>query len=40
MLLRWENNFEEEIQTLIGQYAALPRHIALKHLQAAMKRSL
>lgn len=40
MLLRWENNFEEEIQTLIGQYAALPRHIAKKHLQAAMKQTL
>ena len=40
MLLRWENNVEEEIQTLIGRYAALPRHIAKKHLQAAMKRTL
>jgi hypothetical protein len=40
MLLKWENNVEEEIQTLIGRYAALPRHIAKKHLQAAMKRTL
>lgn len=40
MLLKWENNVEEEIQALIDRYAALPRHIAKKHLQAAMKRTL
>jgi hypothetical protein len=40
MLLKWENNVEEEIQSLIDRYAALPRHIAKKHLQAAMKRTL
>jgi len=40
MLLKWENNVEEEIQSLIDRYAALPRHIAKKHLQAAMKQTL
>jgi hypothetical protein len=40
MLLRWENNIEQEIETLMGRYAALPKHIAKKHLQAAMKRTL
>ena len=40
MLLKWENNVEEEIQSLIDRYAALPRHIANKHLQAAMKQTV
>jgi hypothetical protein len=40
MLLKWENNVEEEIQALIDRYAALPRHIAKKHLQAAMKQTV
>jgi hypothetical protein len=40
MLLRWDNNVTEELQALMGRYAALPRHIAKKHLQAAMKRTV
>ena len=40
MLLKWENNVEEEIQALIDRYASLPRHIAKKHLQAAMKQTV
>lgn len=40
MLLTWKNNFEEEINSLIDRYAALPRHIAKKHLQAAMKQTV
>jgi hypothetical protein len=40
MLLKWENNAQEEIQALIDRYAALPRHIAKKHLQAAMKQTV
>ncbi len=38
--LRWDNNAQAEIEALMGRYAALPRHIAKKHLQAAMKRTL
>ncbi len=40
MLLKWENNAEQEIEAIMGRYAALPKHIAKKHLQAAMKRTL
>lgn len=40
MLLKWENNTEQEIEAIMGRYAALPRHIAKKHLQASMKRTL
>jgi hypothetical protein len=38
--LRWKNNPEQEIQALMDRFAALPRHIAKKHLQAAMKRTM
>ena len=38
--LRWDNNPDAQIQSLIDRYAALPRHIAKKHLQAAIKRTL
>lgn len=38
--LKWENNAQAEIEALMGRFAALPRHIAKKHLQAAMKRTL
>lgn len=38
--LKWEGNTKQEIEDLMGRYAALPRHIAKKHLQAAMKRAM
>lgn len=38
--LRWSNNPQAEIEALMGRFAALPRHIAKKHLQAAMKRTV
>lgn len=38
--LRWSNNPEQEIQAIMDRFAALPRHIAKKHLQAAMKRTM
>ena len=38
--LKWENNPEDQIQALMERYADLPRHIAKKHLQAAMRRTL
>lgn len=37
--LRW-NRIEGEIGALIARYAELPRHIAKKHMKAAMKRTL
>lgn len=38
--IKWEGNFADEIEALMGRYASLPKHIAKKHLQAAMKRTL
>lgn len=38
--LTWANNPQAEIQALMNRFAALPRHIAKKHLQAAMKRTM
>lgn len=38
--IKWDGNAQKEIEALVGRYAALPRHIAKKHLQAAMKRTL
>jgi hypothetical protein len=37
--LNWDG-MQGEIGALMARYAALPRHIAKKHLQAAMKRTL
>jgi hypothetical protein len=37
--LNWDG-MQGEIGALMARYAALPRHIAKKHLQAAMKRAL
>lgn len=38
--LGWSGNPNAQIAALISRYAELPRHIAKKHLQAAMKRTL
>lgn len=38
--LKWENNPQAEIEALMKRFAELPRHIAKKHLQAAMKRTM
>lgn len=38
--LRFSNNPEGEIQSLMGRFYALPRHIARKHLQAAIRRTI
>lgn len=38
--LAWSGNPNAQIAALISRYAELPRHIAKKHLQAAMKRCM
>ena len=36
--LTWAKNPEDQIEALMGRYAELPRHIAKKHAQAAVRR--
>ena len=38
--LTWQNNPNGDIQALMARFAELPRHIAKKHLQAAMRRAI
>lgn len=38
--LTWKNNPEAEINAIMGSFAQFPRHIAKKHLQAAMRRTM
>jgi hypothetical protein len=38
--LGWSGNPNAQIAALIARYAELPRHIAKKHLQAVMKRTM
>lgn len=38
--LSWSGNPNAQIAALMSRYAELPRHIAKKHLQAAMKRCM
>lgn len=38
--LSLSNNPEAELQAIMNRFAELPRHIAKKHLQAAMKRTV
>lgn len=38
--LSWGSNPQAEIQALMAKFDELPRHIAKKHLQAAMRRTL
>lgn len=38
--LTWKNNPQAEIQAIMNSFAELPRYIAKKHLQAAMRRTV
>ena len=38
--LRWDSTMQAEIAALMDRYKALPKHIAKKHLVAAMRRTL
>lgn len=38
--LKLQNNPEKEIRSLIAKFAELPRSVARKHLQAAMRRTI
>jgi len=40
IILGWNKNPKDEIQALMDRFSALPRYIAKKHLQAAMKRTV
>lgn len=39
-MITLKNNPERELQSLLARYAALPRHVARKHLQASMRRAV
>lgn len=38
--LTWKNNPQAEIEAIMGSFSVLPRYLAKKHLQAAMKRTI
>lgn len=38
--IRWTNDVDSELRDIRAAFAALPRHLARKHLQAAMRRTV